>query len=178
MSVIDSEPVLSRKCGTCTLCCTLVPVLEIRKAANTRCTHQFSGGCRIYADRPLSCFAWNCSWLVDESTSRLRRPDRAHYVIDSVPDKVVVQDQVTLEENVAHVTVIWCDPNYPLAHRDPALRAWIQERQCLVLVRNGNRSATALVPPALTGGEWMEFPAQLDTEKREDLKWAVEDNPS
>lgn len=174
MSGINFQPVLNRKCGTCTLCCTLVPVLEIKKAANTRCQHQFSGGCRVYADRPLSCFAWNCSWLVDESTSQLRRPDRTHYVIDSVPDQVVVQDQMMMKETVMEVTVIWCHPDYPLAHRDPALRQWIQDRQCLVLVRHGNRSATSLIPPSLTGAGWMEFPATLDINKREDLKWAVE----
>jgi hypothetical protein len=69
-----------RECGACTLCCRLLPVPEHGKPADQKCPHQFSKGCRIYADRPQSCAYWNCRWLTGDDTGQ--RPDRAGYVVD------------------------------------------------------------------------------------------------
>jgi hypothetical protein len=52
------------------------------KPHNVRCKHLRSKGCGIYATRPAPCRAWSCRWLMDASTSGLRRPDLAGYAID------------------------------------------------------------------------------------------------
>lgn len=169
---INFGPALNRRCGPCTLCCTLVPVKELRKAANTKCTHQFSGGCRIYANRPISCQFWNCAWLTDETTLHLRRPDRSRYVIDTVPDTITAEEGGRRWQ--MQVAVVWIDPAHPDAHRDPALRKWLEERNVPMLVRNGNRSATFVAPPALVAGhkDWLEQKSEL-APKDDHLDWAV-----
>ena len=55
---------MNRHCGGCTLCCKLIPVEELHKAAGQRCKHQITGkGCRIYERRPTSCREWTCLWI-------------------------------------------------------------------------------------------------------------------
>lgn len=74
-----------RSCGACTLCCKL-PVIDwptdppvgrppLKKPANTWCTYCAQGqGCTIYPDRPLSCAAFQCLWLMGLMPEGLR-PD-------------------------------------------------------------------------------------------------------
>lgn len=58
----------------------------------------------------------------------MSRPDRTHYVIDVMPDFItLVYDETGALTNV-EVVQIWVDPSYPDAHRDPALRAYIERR--------------------------------------------------
>jgi hypothetical protein len=114
---------MNRKCGGCTLCCRLVPVEELHKKGGERCKHQRFNGCAIYASRPVSCRAWSCRWLVDETCAELRRPDRSHYVLDLMPDYVTCEQDGN--EYVIPVVQIWCDPKHPNAHRDPALRVYL-----------------------------------------------------
>lgn len=152
---------MTRHCGDCTLCCRLLPIKEIGKPANTRCTSQRHTGCRVYrkAGFPTSCALWNCAWLVDDDARDLRRPDRAHYVIDTIPDFVrITEDGVVTKIPVIQ---IWCDPAYPDAHRDPALRDWLAAKAavtpCFGLVRYSSGDAFVLIPPALNGTDhWIE----------------------
>ena len=156
---------MTRACGTCTLCCKLVPVRELNKGAGERCKHQRATGCRIYADRPPSCRFWSCMWLVNDingDTVDLRRPDRSHYAIDMLPDFVVMRDDNTGAEIKVPVLQIWCDPAFPNAHRDPELRAFLIRRGregIGALVRFGSQGrAIALFPPSLASdGEWHEY---------------------
>src|SRR4051794_9187127 len=123
---------MNRQCGSCTLCCKLIPVPPLDKKAGERCKHQRSTGCRIYSKRPRDCRLWSCAWLVNNINGRplpVSRPDRTHYVIDIMPDYVTVES----EGRTGRLTVIqiWCDPDYPDAHRDPDLRAWLDELAAL-----------------------------------------------
>ena len=80
-----------RRCGECTLCCKLLPVVELKKKANTPCQFQRSGkGCTVHGTRkqPTSCAIWSCRWLMNEDADELARPDRSHYVIDPSPATV------------------------------------------------------------------------------------------
>lgn len=161
-----------RKCGECTLCCRLLPTKEINKPANTRCQHQRHGkGCGIYADRPFSCKVWSCRWLLNDDTADLSRPDRSHYVIDVLPDYITaVQDGGSTDVPVLQ---IWVDPNYPDAHRDPNLRAYIARRGeqngMAALIRYDSSNAFVVVPPSLSADrQWHEH-GGISTDKEHTL---------
>ena len=170
---IFGPPVRGRKCGGCTACCVQLPVRSINKLANQRCAALCSRGCRVYATRPIDCRTFSCRWLMDQSTSGLRRPDRSGYVIDPMLDTVVVNGRPI------DVVQIWVDPKRTEAHRDPALRAWlvgIAERFGLpALVRWDSEDAMFLAAPCLTStGEWGEQRSGLcSSEKVEAAKRAA-----
>jgi len=154
-----------RQCGGCTLCCKLLPVKELAKAAGERCRHQRTGkGCAVYHtdQMPFSCHFWNCRWLVNDDTADLSRPDRTHYVIDIMPDYVTVEDNVTGEKTNVEVIQIWCDPLHPHAHRDPALRRYIERRAAegkITLVRYNQKDAISIM---LFEGKLIEHSATVD----------------
>jgi hypothetical protein len=127
--------------------------LNLKKPAGQRCQHQRLTGCAIYVHRPMSCRAWSCRWLTgDEDLGDMRRPDRCHYVVD------ILADFVTTEEG-EHVPVIqvWGDERYPDAHRDPALRAFLEKIEMPALVRFNNERGLFIVPPCRSrDGVWIE----------------------
>jgi hypothetical protein len=168
MGLTASDALLKRRCGDCTLCCKLVPVEGLNKPANTRCRHQSRKGCAVYArlgEVSPECRLWNCQWLVDPDTRELSRPDRARYVIDVMPDFIGMQNNETGETISVPVMQVWCDPQYPDAHRDPALRRHMahvaETRSQMTLVRYGNDWSFVICPPALSDdGQWHEHGAQ------------------
>lgn len=151
---------MMRQCGDCQLCCKLLPVPEVDKLANTKCKHQrHHVGCTVYQHLPVSCALWNCRWLVNNDTADLSRPDRSHYVIDIMPDHVTAEFG-GVSGNI-QVVQIWVDPKHPSAHRDPALRRYLERRateNIIGVVRNGSKDAIVLLPPSMTGeSDWIEF---------------------
>lgn len=160
---IDFDAVTTRRCGDCQLCCKLLPLRELDKPHNTKCEHQKVGkGCRIYARRPTSCRLWSCRWLAMNDTADLRRPDRSHYVLDPIPDYITAVQNTTGEERVFPVIQIWVDPRHPDAHRDPALRAYLERRGAegwIGLVRLGAGDGLLIVPPVMADDRrWHETP--------------------
>jgi hypothetical protein len=161
----------NRKCGSCTLCCRLLPVGEVGKPANVKCGHQFSGGCRVYhkAGFPRSCAIWSCQWLVEPDTSKLKRPDRSGYVVDNMPDIVRQTDNETGTVVEVPVVQVWCDPARPDAWTDPALLTWAKHRAetegTALLVRFSQKRATIVYPPAVSPtGQWCKVgPIDSDT---------------
>jgi len=156
------KPPGARVCGSCSLCCKLLPIPPLNKPAGKRCDYQRHGkGCTIYADRPDSCRAWPCRWLVDKSTAGLPRPDRAHYVIDIKPDFITLREDGG-EPRKVPVLQVWVDEAFPDAHRAPELRAWIVKQAerfpGAALVRTaGNTRALVLFPPSMAAdGQWHE----------------------
>jgi hypothetical protein len=147
-----------RECGDCQLCCRLLPTEEIGKPAGRRCQHQKHGvGCAIYAERPASCQLWSCRWLTndDGETADLPRPDRAHYVIDMMPDFVTATGDDG-EHNIP-VVQVWVDRGYPNAHRSPSFRAWLDRQEIPAVIRYDRREGFVLFPPSITGGRgWIE----------------------
>lgn len=148
---------MNRQCGGCTLCCKLVPVRSLRKPANHKCTYQTSKGCGVYHKPgfPPECGMWSCRWLTDDDTSTLHRPDRAHYVVDDVPDLVTVRDDTGATPNRdLYVVQVWVDPAHPDAWQDKALLHYIEHRGALhgeaMLVRFGSAQALAVIPPSLS----------------------------
>jgi hypothetical protein len=80
--------VTGRACGSCSLCCKLLPIRELEKPENQWCVHcrPGNGGCGIYAERPASCRGFACDWLVNPHLGDEWYPARAkmfvHYNYD------------------------------------------------------------------------------------------------
>lgn len=165
------RPPGGRQCGSCSLCCRLLPIAEIKKASGVKCPlarHREGGCCTVYATHrfPQSCGAWSCRWLIDP-TLKVQRPDRAHYVVDVLPDFIQVKNKDEGSQQRA-VLQIWVDPGYPDAHRDPRLRSFIADQApqtgmaAIVRTTAVASAGLVLVPPFLTGtDEWWEIRAQL-----------------
>lgn len=145
-----------RECGDCQLCCRLLPVKELAKPHNTRCTHQRARrGCAVYRRPgfPSGCALWSCVWLVrPEDVPGVKRPDHAGYVIDIMPDIIVMLDDDGTKHEVT-VTQVWIDPARPGAEHDPALKAFIEreaENDRATLLRLAGDRAKAVFAPRLT----------------------------
>jgi hypothetical protein len=151
-----------RKCGSCQLCCKLVPVPPIQKPAGERCIKAKVGhGCTIYADRPYACRTWSCRWLSDAKTAGMPRPDRCHYVIDMTPDTIAITFPDTGETVRLDVLQVWVDPAFPNAHKAPELRAFMllfaERFRAATIVRWSSNDAMVVFPPPLnTAHEWVE----------------------
>jgi hypothetical protein len=93
-----------RECGTCTLCCKAVGVLEIAKPAGVWCRHCSSGKqCGIYESRFASCRTFYCQWMLEKSLGPEWKPDRAKFVLVKT-------------EGGRHLSAC-VDPGYPSAWR-------------------------------------------------------------
>jgi hypothetical protein len=145
-----------RTCGSCKMCCYLLPTPQLDLPANTHCRHECSKGCAIYPTRPSACRMFACRWLLGDDVGL--RPDRAGYVVDCMPDLVTAVDATGREERHP-VYQIWIDPERPDAHRAPALRRWLEAEGKRVgmyaIVRYGTERGAALIPPSLTGAGWI-----------------------
>lgn len=171
-----------RQCGGCTLCCKLVPVVDggavngmmlpgsMNKPAGQRCPMQSLKGCRVHGTSrmPRCCTVWNCLWLANADTADLSRPDRSHYVIDALPDYVTALHHETGERYTIPVVQVWVDPKHPDAHRDPALRRYVERRGkegVAAIIRYSSADAFVLVPPSMASdGQWHEQRGQSEGE--------------
>jgi Fe-S-cluster containining protein len=72
----------SRRCGTCSLCCTILRVDELAKRAGFDCIHQRGEeGCGIHPTRPSVCRGYRCLWL-QGGLEEEERPDATGGVVD------------------------------------------------------------------------------------------------
>ena len=97
----ELPPASPRRCGECSLCCTVLRVDELGKPAGIPCAKlraaHAGGGCGIHPTRPGICRAYRCAWL----EGRFRdedRPDRLGAVVDFAPrgagfELVIVQQE-------------------------------------------------------------------------------------
>jgi hypothetical protein len=168
---------VKRTCGDCTLCCRLLPVnsdglrdfkaprVEVHKAAGERCRFQRHGkGCSVYAGRPVACELWSCRWLVDDEAAGLSRPDRSHYVVDVMPDQIIIT--VDGKSRRFEVLQVWVDPAHRDAHRDPALRAYIDKLGVPAIIRYDSTEGFVLFPPsASSDGQWHEQDSKIHPTK-------------
>ena len=153
---------MTRACGECQLCCRLLPVRPLHKGANQRCKHQqFKKGCSIYATpaMPTDCKVWVCRWLVSDDTADQSRPDRAHYVIDVMPDQITLRDDATDQKIDLIVVQIWIDPKHPEALADESLRAYMfrraeQDGMPSLIRFDSKKCLTVFPPPISADGKW------------------------
>lgn len=148
-----------RTCGGCTACCKLVGNETLHKAPGVRCVHQkFKTGCAIYKDRPQECAQWFCLWLVSDLP--LSRPDRSHFVIDTVLDKIHLMSGGVMRELTA--VQVWIDPSFRAAYHDPTLRAYLTEQAAQhgygAVIRYTMNEGFVVLPPAISpDGTWFEI---------------------
>lgn len=156
-----------RPCGSCSLCCKLVPVDDPttigEKPAGEWCSHCTKPGCAIYATRPEPCAAWSCTWVLDPVLSKVPdlEPRKCHVVIDPVCDEVVLNPRDGGDPIVLTVVQFWCDPAYPGAWRAPVVRKameyYAKRFQAPTLIRLNNRSGFLIRPPSISAtGGWEE----------------------
>lgn len=177
---------MKRTCGSCDLCCTLLPVdegIEIdwikrdvkpmgwHKMANERCRHQKGppevpcNGCKVYgqSDMPAPCRAWNCAWLVEDGPARLLpKPNVCGYVVDTNPDIITVGGGPGEPPEFSVPCIqVWIDPKRRNAYNDAKLRSYIESRSrneggLAAMIRFNEAEGVILFPPHLTGKGWLE----------------------
>lgn len=74
-----------RKCNECILCCLVLEISPLKKAANEPCKF-CDKGCKIYDERPEPCKDFECLWLKDKSIPDNLRPDRCGVVFEKLGD--------------------------------------------------------------------------------------------
>src|SRR5690349_9288053 len=129
----------ARECGECTLCCKLMAVEDLKKAAGTWCTHCTTGsGCRIYETRPQESRHFVCAWLESTTLDEQWKPSRCKFVVFAEPGSVNLKVSV--------------DPARPDAWRKEPFysyfKAWVRPRIAQggkVVIMTGKR-ATAVLP--------------------------------
>ena len=78
-----------RTCGECTLCCKLLGVEELHKAAGAWCELvQIGKGCGDYEHRPQSCRDFECLWVSGQAHAMTEemRPDKIKAVFSATDD--------------------------------------------------------------------------------------------
>lgn len=72
-----------RTCGTCSLCCKLLGVVELGKPEGVWCRHFVKDvGCGSYSTRPESCRRFVCAWLDERyNLPEHFKPNNIHAVI-------------------------------------------------------------------------------------------------
>lgn len=64
------------------MCCKLMAVHELEKGVGRWCSHIKRGaGCGIYEERPQSCRAFSCEWLLNPGVPEDWRPDKTKFLI-------------------------------------------------------------------------------------------------
>lgn len=128
----DVAIIPGRSCGTCTLCCKLMPVDEIGKPVGQWCKHCAPGrGCTIYENRPGECRSFHCAWLTAADVGPEWQP---------LKSKMVVYVDAGGQRLGIHV-----DPSRPMAWREEpyysqlkewAVRGAQAKRQVIVYIKD------------------------------------------
>lgn len=164
-----------RSCGTCQLCCYLMPVADnyktpfavpLTKPALKKCQYQrHRKGCTIYDKRPISCRDWSCAWLTGDLPRNLSRPDRSGYVVDPVPDTITFKPDNEPESIDIPVIQVWIDPKRinPLGDLKLPEEFGLWIRQLAdegkgVLIRTGSREGYVMFRYK---GHWIQGPGNL-----------------
>lgn len=118
-----------RKCGDCTLCCTVAGVNELKKPPMTPCRHLAGKGCGIHATKPGACRDFACGWLLGNFDERFR------------PDKVGAYAAFFVTEAHGVYAMVQCDSRKlnrkRLGQMVAKIRAWVPEVRIIVDDKHG-----------------------------------------
>ncbi len=160
-----------RACGTCTLCCKLLPVPgpPLHKPAEV-CAASTSRAARAAPSMRSGRCPAGCSpvggWPIATRPECPGRIAVVAYVIDIKDDYVEAVDKETGARQRFGVVQVWSIRAFRDAHRDPPLRAYMRrmaERHgYATIVRYSNREAFTIWPPPLChDGQWHEVAGEL-----------------
>jgi len=77
-----SRVVPGRACGSCTLCCKVIAVVDFDKPPGVWCPHCVRGkGCGIYETRPTDCRTFFCEWMLTRSLGPEWKPERSKFAL-------------------------------------------------------------------------------------------------
>ena len=80
-------------CGSCTVCCMALRIVELDKQAGIFCQHCLPAkGCGIYETRPGICRTFHCGWRQVPQLGEAWRPDRSGVLmltqdVDKLPEE-------------------------------------------------------------------------------------------
>ena len=78
----QARVVAGRACGTCTLCCKVIAVVDFDKPPGVWCPHCVRGkGCGIYETRPTDCRTFFCEWMLTTSLGPEWKPERSKFAL-------------------------------------------------------------------------------------------------
>ena len=73
--VSSGSEVPGRTCSGCTLCCSLLGIVELKKPVFTICKHCVIGkGCKIYEVKPQTCTDFLCSYRISADVAEYWNP--------------------------------------------------------------------------------------------------------
>jgi hypothetical protein len=134
---------MTNHCGSCTACCRVFSIPELKKPAGQWCQHCTIGKeCRVYESRPQMCRDFECLWLQSQS-----QDDRVKFPPELRPDKCKVVFSPSTNPNIMVATTM---PGAPLAWRAPLVANLIDR-----LVKAG--AAVVIGPPASTVKTFVSF---------------------
>ncbi len=133
----DALLVPGRSCGTCTMCCKLMVVPELKKPQGTWCTHCAPrSGCTIYETRPTSCRQFYCGYLTSPGVGENWRPLHARMLLMKVDGGIAAVVDRDRKDT-------WKQPQYY-----EQLKAWSRQGMAegwFVIVRV-DKHVTAILP--------------------------------
>ena len=76
------------QCGSCTLCCEILPIPEIQKPENVLCQNcTKNSGCNIYSSRPKSCIDFKCLFIETDMVEELR-PNKCNIIFEKITETI------------------------------------------------------------------------------------------
>ncbi len=79
---MSGAPDTPKTCGSCTFCCKVMAIDELRKPSGAWCPNCAIGsGCKIYDTRPGDCRDFICQWLAVPEMPDAFRPDKIKVVL-------------------------------------------------------------------------------------------------
>jgi hypothetical protein len=146
-ALAEQRVVPGRACGSCTLCCKLIAVIELQKPPGEWCRHCRPGsGCGIHQERPAECRVFFCHWMLEKSLSADWKPEKAKFAL--------------VTSAGGHMTA-FVDPGFPGAWRNPpyfeTFKRWSLEGTRaspprIVTVRIGTRAIVVLPDREIDAG--------------------------
>jgi hypothetical protein len=130
---ISTQQLPARLCGRCTVCCVVLRVDALAKAAHTPCRHIGRRGCTHYQHRPEQCRVWHCLWQISQLPD-VWRPDKSGVVLDVAETSVEI-GPVTLPQ---HEQVVIAYEAWPAAFAGAAatrLFRHLSEQRLLIVLR-------------------------------------------
>ncbi len=135
----ESEVVPGRSCGTCTLCCKVIAVVDFDKLPGVWCKHcQQNRGCGIYETRPTDCRTFYCHWMVEKGLGPEWKPERAKFAL------VTTTGGITAFVDPGFPGAWRASPYYETLKRWAAEGARSTEGLRIVAVRIGTRAIVVL----------------------------------